>query len=144
MIFHEQRFCLIRYFWKSGKIWNCRLLQNIGGAFRVNSLHAGKFCMLLHPLHYLNNPPPPPTTTHTQEYSLSDKQVWLQIIWVQIVCKSYCQLTKDDLVRMHKDEKKLCVDKKDFKNNKYTNSIAIENLTCNRRGIQTSHPWSIK
>ena len=26
---------IIGYFWKSGKIWNCRLLQIIGGAFRV-------------------------------------------------------------------------------------------------------------
>ena len=28
--------CLICYFWKSGKIFNCRLLQVIGGALRVN------------------------------------------------------------------------------------------------------------
>ena len=27
--------CLICYFWKSGKIWNCHLLQIIGGALRV-------------------------------------------------------------------------------------------------------------
>ena len=27
--------CLICYFWKSGKLFNCRLLQIIGGAFRV-------------------------------------------------------------------------------------------------------------
>ena len=27
--------CLICYFWKGGKILNCRLLQNIGGALRV-------------------------------------------------------------------------------------------------------------
>ena len=26
------------YFWKSCKIWNCRLLQIIGGALRVNEL----------------------------------------------------------------------------------------------------------
>ena len=30
MIFHENR-----YFWKSGKIWNCRLLHIIGGALWV-------------------------------------------------------------------------------------------------------------
>ena len=28
--------CLICYFWKSGKIFNCRLLQIIGGTLRVN------------------------------------------------------------------------------------------------------------
>ena len=28
--------CLIGYFWKSSKIWNCRLLQIIGGALRVS------------------------------------------------------------------------------------------------------------
>ena len=28
--------CLIGYFWKSSKIWNCRLLQIIDGALRVN------------------------------------------------------------------------------------------------------------
>ena len=27
--------CLFRYFCKSGKLLNCRLLQNIGGALRV-------------------------------------------------------------------------------------------------------------
>ena len=45
MILHENRLpadnsheisWLIGYFWKSGKIWNCRLLQIIGGALRVN------------------------------------------------------------------------------------------------------------
>ena len=45
MIFHENRLpaddsheisCLICYFWKSSKIWNCRLLQIIGGALWVN------------------------------------------------------------------------------------------------------------
>ena len=45
MIFHENRLpgddshkisCLICYFLKSGKILNCRLLQIIGGALRVN------------------------------------------------------------------------------------------------------------
>ena len=44
MIFHENCLpadnsheisCLICYFWKSGKIWNCRLLQTVGGALRV-------------------------------------------------------------------------------------------------------------
>ena len=44
MILHENRLpaddsheisCLICYFWKSGKILNCRLLQIIGGALRV-------------------------------------------------------------------------------------------------------------
>ena len=44
MIFHENRLpaddsheisSLICYFCKSGKIWNCRLLQIIGGALRV-------------------------------------------------------------------------------------------------------------
>ena len=48
MIFHENRLpaddsqeipCLIRYFWKRGKILNCRLLQNIGGALRVKYLN---------------------------------------------------------------------------------------------------------
>ena len=47
MILHENRLpaddsceisCLIGYFWKSGKIWNCRLLQITGGALRVNVL----------------------------------------------------------------------------------------------------------
>ena len=45
MIFHENRLpaddsheisCLICYFWKSIKIWNCRLLQVIGWALWVN------------------------------------------------------------------------------------------------------------
>ena len=45
MIYHENRLpaddsheisCLICYFWNSGKIWNCHLLQIIGGALRVN------------------------------------------------------------------------------------------------------------
>ena len=45
MILHENRLpaddsheisCLIRCFCKSGKIFNCRLLQPIGGALRVN------------------------------------------------------------------------------------------------------------
>ena len=45
MIFHENCLpaddsheisCLICYFWKSSKIWNCRLLQIIGGALWVN------------------------------------------------------------------------------------------------------------
>ena len=45
MIFHENRLpaddsheipCLICYFQKGGKIWNCRLLQIIGGVLRVN------------------------------------------------------------------------------------------------------------
>ena len=44
MILHENRLpaddsheisCLIGYFWKSGKIWNCCLLQIIGGALWV-------------------------------------------------------------------------------------------------------------
>ena len=30
--------CLICYFWKMGKICNCRLLQIIGGALRVNCM----------------------------------------------------------------------------------------------------------
>ena len=30
--------CLICYFWKIGKIWNCRLLQIIGGALGVSVL----------------------------------------------------------------------------------------------------------
>ena len=47
MIFHENRLsaddshersCLICYIWKSGKIWNRRLLQIIGGALWVNVL----------------------------------------------------------------------------------------------------------
>ena len=46
MILHENRLpaddsyeisCLICYFRKSGKILNCRLLQIIGGALRVNT-----------------------------------------------------------------------------------------------------------
>ena len=49
MIYHENCLpadnsheisCLICNFWKSGKIWNCRLLQIIGGALRVNILPA--------------------------------------------------------------------------------------------------------
>ena len=45
MIFRENRLpaddsheisCLICYFWKSSKIFNCRLLQIIGGALRAN------------------------------------------------------------------------------------------------------------
>ena len=35
--------CLICYFFKSGKILNCRLLQIIGGALRVNY---DKLCVL--------------------------------------------------------------------------------------------------
>ena len=44
MIFHEYRLpaddsheisCLICYFWKSSKLWNCRLLQIIGGTLWV-------------------------------------------------------------------------------------------------------------
>ena len=47
MILHENRLpaddsheisCLICYFWKSGKIGNCRLLQVIGGTLRVKGL----------------------------------------------------------------------------------------------------------
>ena len=47
MIFHENRLpaddshdlsCLICYFRKSAKIWNCRLLQILGGALWVNHL----------------------------------------------------------------------------------------------------------
>ena len=43
-IFHENRLpaddsheisCLISYFWKGNKVWNCRLLQIIGGALRI-------------------------------------------------------------------------------------------------------------
>ena len=43
MILHENRLpaddsheisCLFGYFWNSGKIWNCPLLQIIGGAFK--------------------------------------------------------------------------------------------------------------
>ena len=50
MLFHENRLpaddshekaCLIRYFGKSGKFLNCRLLQNIGGALRVNARQPG-------------------------------------------------------------------------------------------------------
>ena len=29
--------CLIGYFWKSGKIWNCHVLQIIGGSLRVKT-----------------------------------------------------------------------------------------------------------
>ena len=45
MILHKNRLpaddshkisCLICYFWKSGKYFDCRLLQIIGGALRVN------------------------------------------------------------------------------------------------------------
>ena len=45
MVFQENRLpaddsleisCLICYFWKSGNIWKCRLLQIIGGALTVN------------------------------------------------------------------------------------------------------------
>ena len=48
MILHENRLltddsleisCLICYFCKSGKIFNCRLLQIIGGALWVNDGH---------------------------------------------------------------------------------------------------------
>ena len=44
MIFHKNRLpaddsyemlCLICYFWKSSKIWKCRLLQTVGGALWV-------------------------------------------------------------------------------------------------------------
>ena len=47
MIFHENRLpaddfheisCLIYYFWKSSKIWNCLLLQIIGGTLWVKRL----------------------------------------------------------------------------------------------------------
>ena len=50
MLFHENRLpaddsheiaCLIRYFGKRGKILKCRLLQNIGGALRVNARQPG-------------------------------------------------------------------------------------------------------
>ena len=49
MIFHENRLpaddsheisCLICYFWKGDKIWNCCLLQPLGGALRVKSVKA--------------------------------------------------------------------------------------------------------
>ena len=33
------KYCLICYFWKSCKIWNCRLLQIIGGALKVKLLN---------------------------------------------------------------------------------------------------------
>ena len=48
MTFHENRLpaddshdisCLICYFWKSDKIWKCRLLQIIDGALWVNCLY---------------------------------------------------------------------------------------------------------
>ena len=51
MILHENRLqaddsheisCLICYFWKSGKILNCRLLQIIGGALRVKLIFSLK------------------------------------------------------------------------------------------------------
>ena len=51
MIFHENRLpaddsheisCLICYFWKSDKIWNCRL-QIIGGALRVKLVPLNMF-----------------------------------------------------------------------------------------------------
>ena len=47
MIFHENRLSaddsheisyLICYFWKSSKIWNCCLLQNVGGTLRVKKV----------------------------------------------------------------------------------------------------------
>ena len=50
-IFHENRLpadnsheisCLIHYFLKSDKILNCRLLQNIGGALRVEAYFPAK------------------------------------------------------------------------------------------------------
>ena len=56
MIFHENRLpadhsheisCPICYFWKSGKIWNCRLLQIVGGALWVNPLLSLKESFLL-------------------------------------------------------------------------------------------------
>ena len=52
MIFHENHLpaddsheisCLICYFWKSDKIWNCRLLQIIGGALRVKLVPLNMF-----------------------------------------------------------------------------------------------------
>ena len=71
MIFHENCLpaddsheisCLICYFWKTSKIWNCRLLQIIGGALRDNigcgahgkhlvdmfSVHSHNKCFFLH------------------------------------------------------------------------------------------------
>ena len=50
MIFHENRLpadlshgilCLICYFWNSSKIWNCPLLQIIGGALWVKYIRIG-------------------------------------------------------------------------------------------------------
>ena len=57
MIFHENFLpadnsheisCLICYFWKGGKIWNCRLLQIVGDALRVNVLLKQKINFSLH------------------------------------------------------------------------------------------------
>ena len=57
MILHETRLsaddshdisCLICYFWKSGKIWNCHLLQIIGGALRVKCAVDVRILCLLH------------------------------------------------------------------------------------------------
>ena len=62
MIFHENRLLaddsheisfLICIFWKSGKIWNCHLLQIIGGAWRINLWYRTVLkdltCLLLYP-----------------------------------------------------------------------------------------------
>ena len=54
MIFHENRLpaddsheisCLIGYFWKGGKIWNCRLLQIIGGALWVKVYNCARYAI---------------------------------------------------------------------------------------------------
>ena len=44
----------ICYFWKSGKIWNCRLLQIIGGALRVSCLAKYLFRSLTCPIKHMH------------------------------------------------------------------------------------------
>ena len=62
MIFHENRLpaddsheipCLICYFWKSIKVWNCLLLQIIGGALRVNTAMLWHFVNFRTNFHFL-------------------------------------------------------------------------------------------
>ena len=88
----------ICYFWKSGKIWNCPLLQIVGGALRVNffacwvNFQAFVFvCWLFSKSTFFQK---------ILSKTLSECQmIWIQIvteilIWVQPVYKGYQKKTK--------------------------------------------------
>ena len=79
--------CLIGYFWKGGKVWNCHLLQIIGGALRINLKQ-----QLRNPIRVSNSLDPESGTTFCGSWSGSKlfANVYQQLTKAATSKESYC------------------------------------------------------